>query len=932
METIQYVGEHLWVGKLGHFMIVTSFVSALLAAVAYGIFQHQGSQDQKWLKIGRTAFLYHTTMVIGLFGLIIYAMVNEMYEYSYVFDHVNSNLPGEYILSAFWEGQEGSFQLWMIWHVILGIILLFRKGKWEAPVLCVIAAVEVFLASMLLGVYIEIGDSSYKLGSNPLLLIRDVLEAPIFTNAEYLKLIEGRGLNPLLQNYWNVIHPPTTFLGFASTTIPFAFAIAGLWTRDHKGWLKPGLQWALFSGGILGTGILMGSFWAYEALTFGGYWAWDPVENGILVPWIILVAGIHTNLIARNTEYSIKSTYLFYLLTFILVVYATFLTRSGILGDTSVHSFTEMGLEWQLVAFMAFFVLWSAYKYFSRVKGIPAPKKEEATSSREFWMLIGSLVLFFSGVLIIASTSLPVFNTIMKVFDPNYVGKVIDNAVAHYDRYQIWIGVFVALLSSTTLFLRYRLSSVQKSLWIRLGVAVVGAIVGTWLMSLKFDLPLISHKVLAWSGFFGVILSLDYLITVAKAKPKASASAVSHMGFALMLLGILTSGTNKSHISSNPFMFRELISSDDAAKYVKLYKNKPLFAENHWFTWESDTLIDRTRYYDVRIDAVGPDEKIKASYRLRPSSLLSNDFTKIAAFNPDTKHLWNKDIFTNIAALPESKMDIEAYHRMEDTMQWVRYEVAPGETLDLETVAIEVEKIHFEPTHPQYGERSHDVGVAVDMTVKHKRRSIDTIAQVSPALGLDENLLYRYPIEIETFRTRIRLVDSLMDKVFIPEEQLDYQTYQIKQGESFNYEDFTIEVKGFDGQPKHKNYEAQQGDIAVGAELSIKTSDGNVYEAKPLYIIRNNQPFSIKDMIPSEGLSLRLSNINPTAQTFEFKVASQSRSDLKIPIEVAEKLPETNFIWFEARVFPGINLFWLGTIMMMVGLFTAWGIKRSAKD
>ncbi|MDV7399460.1 cytochrome c biogenesis protein CcsA, partial [Arthrospira platensis SPKY1] len=100
--------------------------------------------------------------------------------------------------------------------------------------------------------------------------------------------MQGSGLNPLLQNYWMTIHPPTLFLGFASTAIPFAYAIAGLWTKEHQAWLKPALPWALFSGAILGTGILMGGAWAYEALSFGGYWAWDPVENMSLVPWLIL--------------------------------------------------------------------------------------------------------------------------------------------------------------------------------------------------------------------------------------------------------------------------------------------------------------------------------------------------------------------------------------------------------------------------------------------------------------------------------------------------------------------------------------------------------------------------------------------------------------------------------------------------------------------
>ena len=189
--------------------------------------------------------------------------------------------------------------------------------------------------------------------------------------------------------------------------------------------MKPVFPWALFSGAILGTGILMGGAWAYEALSFGGYWAWDPVENMSLVPWIILIAGIHGNLIARSTGYSIKSTYLFYLLTFVFIVYSTFLTRSGILGDTSVHAFTEMGLETQLILFLGFFTLGSLLLYFIKLRQIPAPEKEESSGSKEFWIFIGSLVLIFSAVLITVSTSLPVYNKIRQIFDPNFIGRVI---------------------------------------------------------------------------------------------------------------------------------------------------------------------------------------------------------------------------------------------------------------------------------------------------------------------------------------------------------------------------------------------------------------------------------------------------------------------------------------------------------------------------
>ena len=172
----------------------------------------------------------------------------------------------KYIFSAFWEGQEGSFLLWMFWHIILGFILIRTAKEWESPVMSILSLVQFFIGTMIVGLYIYIGDTEYKIGSNPLLFLRDTLEIPLFNNKDYVSLLTGTGMNPLLQNYWMTIHPPTLFLGFGSTIVPFAYAIAGLWTGQHREWLKPVFPWALFSGMILGTGILMGGAWALSLI------------------------------------------------------------------------------------------------------------------------------------------------------------------------------------------------------------------------------------------------------------------------------------------------------------------------------------------------------------------------------------------------------------------------------------------------------------------------------------------------------------------------------------------------------------------------------------------------------------------------------------------------------------------------------------------
>ena len=424
MTEISYVGEHLWPGTIGHLLLVTGFVSALLSAISMFIF-HTNKGGKQWYELGKNAFLVHGVSVLTAIGLMFYMMISKMYEYHYVWNHVSDDLPFRYIFSAFWEGQEGSFLLWMFWHIILGFVILSRRNKWTAGVIGTLSMMQFFLGSMILGVYVL----GHKFGSSPFVLLRDVMNIPLFANAEYLQLIDGNGLNPLLQNYWNTIHPPTTFLGFASLSIPYAYAISGLTTKDKSGWVESVLPWGLFSGAMLGTGILMGAAWAYEALSFGGYWSWDPVENSSLVPWLIMIAGIHTNVIAKSTGRSIFMTFAFYLLAFVLIVYSTFLTRSGILGDTSVHAFTEMGLEWQLIIFLGFFTLIGLFLLFTSFQELREKKDEEQVHSREFWMFIGSLVLLFSAVLILFTTSIPVYNKLFDAF-----GSLLGSDLSHLHR------------------------------------------------------------------------------------------------------------------------------------------------------------------------------------------------------------------------------------------------------------------------------------------------------------------------------------------------------------------------------------------------------------------------------------------------------------------------------------------------------------------
>ena len=928
MNEIEYLGEHLWVGTVGHLSIIMGFVASLFTAFTYyRCTQTRGTElSEGWRTLGRIGWMVHSVCVFSLFGVILYAMSQYYYEYQYVQAHVSDDLPMRYILSAFWEGQEGSFMLWMIWHAVLGMFVWRRDYKWESPVLAVVVLINAVIFSMLLGLYIDFGDTVFKIGANPTLLLRNVLELPLFMNADYTSLITGNGLNPLLQNYWMTIHPPMLFLGFASTAFPFAFAIAGLWTGDHKGWLKPATNWSLFSAGVLGTGILMGAIWAYEALSFGGYWAWDPVENASLVPWMLLVAGVHTHLIARNSGYAIRSTYLFYILTFVFILYSTYLTRSGVLGETSVHAFTEMGLGYQLVFFVLFFLLLGIVLYIYRYKSIPAPEREENIKSREFWMFIGSLVLMFGGFLIISSTSLPVFNKIATYFNEDYIGRVIEDPIEHFNKFQLWIAVFISILSSVAIYLRYgskqrKWSRITKHILIAAVIAAVLTYLLTFWISYKGAWQ---YTLLTFFGLFAMVANVDYIFTQTKNDIRLSSSAVAHFGFGAMMLGIITSGLNQSFISNNPFVFGESMDDVSRKRSIVLIKGEPLYSEGHFITWQSDTLIANMRHYDINFKKIDEERNVLEEWNLRPNAVYANDFSKISAFNPDTRHKWHEDIFTCILNLSPPMMSQEQLKEMEDTLVYNTYYASVGDTIRGVENDIVIERLSYEPSHPEYNPEDNDFGVSLVTSFYNRESKKDSTVETS--LGLRGPLVYKYPEKIESFGVRVRPADTLMNMIFPAETDLVYMPYKTTQGSSFTVDGTTIELVELNNKPAKSSYKPEDGDIAIEARLKV-TRDGISYPATPTYVIRGNIPMSIKHYIPQTGTHIRFSNIDPINETFGFKVAQQSTELPPLAIEVAEKVTRSDLLLLEAKIFPGINIFWSGTIMMMMGFLMAWLLR-----
>jgi len=770
-----YNGEHLLPGQIGHFFGILSLVASLLATITFlkaNYLPKDSAERKSWLIYARVFFLLETISVFAIFGVLYYIISNHYHEYYYAWNHSSRSLQLKYMLACFWEGSEGSFLLWSFWHCILGWIIIWKSKTYEAPVMFIISLAQFCLASMVIGIYFW---SENKLGTNPFILWRQQMPSmPIFSNPDYLqypRVFEGNDLNVLLQNYWMVIHPPVLFLGFATTIIPFAYAISGLMNKTHD-WVKQALPWAVFSGAVLGLGIMMGGAWAYESLSFGGYWAWDPVENASLVPWLVMIAGLHTNLVYKNTGYSLRSTYMFYIFSFCLVLYSTFLTRSGILGDTSVHAFTESGMNVQLYLFLNVFVwiptimatdkwktqlmifgtfvvlnvlsiyfpvftlvaMITAFTWLSFLLNtrIPATTKEESNYSREFWMFIGSMIFFLSGIIIIAKTSIPIYN---KIFSQN-VAPPEDREFA-YNRIQVFIAIIIGILTAVTQYLKYK-NTDDRFFGKKMFRPTVFSIALAALISVAGNIGydkqgmgfLIAIHVAIFAAVYAIVANANYLITVLKSSIRLAGSSVAHVGFGMVLLGILLSSSKKTILSNNTSGIAVFKKSkmEDPAENATLFKGIPTDMGRYMVTYTNDTFNNFERKRFFQIDFASKDSK--EQFSVYPDIAKNNKGMEGFAANPASKHYWSRDVFVYISAFEENQKD--------DTTTFRNSAAKVGDTTFYSNGMIVLNSIKLNPADVPVKINAGDTMLVLNMTVitKDGRRF-----PAYPAIKLHQNTM-----------------------------------------------------------------------------------------------------------------------------------------------------------------------------------------------
>ncbi len=459
----------------GDLLIFFAFAFNLIVGVLFFLIARGKTSYESLAKRSYNVLAICITLAVAY---LYYLFFTHNFMIRYVYDYSDRSLPFFYILSSFWGGQEGTYLLWLFFNVLLGYLLIYKSGQYRNYAMVVFSLVNLFFLLILM-----------KL--SPFALTK-------------FQAADGAGLNPLLQDPWMVVHPPVIFIGYAMSAIPFSIAMSALIINDFSGWVKRIFPWVAVTAIMLGGGNILGGYWAYKTLGWGGYWAWDPVENSSFIPWFVSLALIHGLVIERRTGALRKSNVLMTAFVFVLIVYGTFLTRSGVLADFSVHSFVDLGINQYLIGFLVFFALMTLILFFPRIKAMGHVPMSYNIYNREFFLFGGMMLLFLFSVVVLFWTSLPLLTKLVGA-DP----RAAD--VSTYNDFAVPFAILYALFlaaSPSTNFTNYKPAGWMGKLAV---AAVVGLLLGFGLFHFMLGATMVFAVVftIVVCGLFMFLLKSD---------------------------------------------------------------------------------------------------------------------------------------------------------------------------------------------------------------------------------------------------------------------------------------------------------------------------------------------------------------------------------------------------------------------------------------
>jgi cytochrome c-type biogenesis protein CcmF len=516
--------------SLGYYLLLAAFVASAYAA-AMGVAGAR-RRSRALVESGIGAFYLVAAIMTAASGVILYAFLAGEYNIKYVHRYSDAALPLFFKITSYWGGLDGSIMFWVFLLSLFGSVAVYvnreRHRELIPYVVAVISGVQMFFLLLMV------------VHNNPF--------ATYLTETH----VEGRGLNPALQNFYMVIHPPTMYLGFVGLTIPFAFGMAALLTGHlDDAWLRAVRRWTMTAWLFLSIGLGLGMIWAYEELGWGGYWMWDPVENAGLLPWFTATAFLHSVMVQERRGMLRVWNVALVITTFFLTIFGTFMTRSGVVQ--SVHAFgQDPALARMFIVFMVLLLTFSFGLLIYRLPLLRARNELDSWVSREAAFLVNNWILLFSAFFVLFATMFPTLSEAVR-------GERLTVAESFFNQWMLPIGLVLLLLTGIGPLLAWRRSTIanmRSQFLFPVGLAAAtGALLGAfgvraWASGLCFALcafvtGTITQEFWRGAGVRAGVTGTDRftaLVGLVGRNKRRYGGYVVHLGIVLIFLGFAGKG------------------------------------------------------------------------------------------------------------------------------------------------------------------------------------------------------------------------------------------------------------------------------------------------------------------------------------------------------------------------------------------------------
>ena len=834
--------------QLGDLMMWAALIITAGAIAAY-VFAALGRRELT--SLGRTGYFASASALTIIFAYFMWLILKNHFEVDYIYNNSSKDLPLLYKISVFWAGQQGSFLLWAFLGAILGVFVMRKAREFEPWLMAVWGTVQgLFLVLLLI-------DSPFKLLPGPPEMLAEITD--------------GRGLRELLQNPWMAIHPPATFIGYAAMCVPAAFAIAALIRGDFRTWCRTTLPWAIFGWLTLGAGIILGAYWAYEVLGWGGYWKWDPVENASLVPWLTGTALLHGMLAERCRGSFRRANVVLALITFLFVFYATYLTRSDALKDFSVHTFGGTSIGLPLLCFMGAFVLFSAALALWRWGEIESMPSYTAILSKDFLFFLAIILFVASAALVAIGTSAPIIGRLashVPILRSIIPARITLDQV-FYNRTHAPIALVVLALMALAPITAWRRSSAGRG-WREPGLILAvaaGLVVGLTFLAAAVAPRLLGRQslylwifavVIALMALAGLVSNARALWRTKKLGLRMVGGFAAHAGISILFLGMILSANSRN---ANNVVLQANGKAVSALGYRFTYQGREKIGEH------KDILKIRIERGRTAIDAKAVTE-ITRENEFYPHPYIIKTFAR--------------DLY--IAPKAISGMEQKVLGR-------------GGKPVEVQDFKLRFVDFVLPEGH---GRGDMRIGARLESEVDGKREILTPflVSKRAPEPP-------RFDVEIPGQAASIHVdrinVEEKAVYVTLTTADGKEQSLRLRQGEQVTVGDYRlIFKKWFLPQPEG----GHSGDFRVTVQIEV-SSKGRTAAVEPVYRPRESAEATVvSEPVPVPGV--------------EF-AAALTDVDLRNGRVLVTLTPTVESAVFDVSVKPMISLLWIGSIIALVG-------------